>query len=188
MAHSTENLLLAKFSGKIGNQFSIRHCNGRVILAKFPGSSSKKPSASQTEVRERFQAATRFAQSILRAPEYRELYAKRAVGGKTTYNVAIADYFTPPVVAEIDCSEYHGLAGDKIRVIAYDNIKVRMVTVSLRDAENKELEFGSCVEEKDGISWSYTVTADHTPYEGQQIKAVAYDIPGNTGAGTSTVW
>ena len=181
MSSSRTNSFATGFRGKFGNLFVLTQRRGKSLMGKLPELSSKEPTAKQVAVKEKFLAATEYARRILMNPYYRELYSARGAGMKTGYNVAVGDYFKPPKVTAINPSAYHGNAGDEIRVKAIDDFKVIRVHVTLRDMANAMLEFGDCVQTEDGSDWVYTVTADHTPIEGQQVKAVAYDIPGNTG-------
>ena len=150
-------------------------------MGKVPELSSKEPSAKQVAVKEKFLAATEYARRILMNPYYKELYNSRGAGIKTGYNVAVADVFKPPKITAIDPSDYHGHTGDVVRVKAIDDFKVARVMVTLLDENNVKLEFGECIQTEDGSDWIYTVTADHAPTGGQQVRAVAYDIPGNIG-------
>lgn len=156
-------------------------------MGPLPELSSKEPTANQIKVKTRFTAAAEYAKRAMTDPVYRAEYNERGAGMRTGYNVAIADFFKAPIVTEIDVSKYRGHAGDPIRVIAVDDFRVKNVTVSIRDENNTELEFGECIQLENGNAWIYTVASEHLPTEGQQVKAIAYDIPENKGEMLSPV-
>ena len=101
--------------------------------------------------------------------------------------MAMADFLKPPAVISIGVTEYHGNAGDTIRVLAVDNFRVVRVTVSIMDEANDVMEYGDCTLQEEGSAWIYTVTGDHIPVTGQHVKAVAFDTPGNTGQAICSV-
>jgi hypothetical protein len=130
--------------------------------------------------------ASRWAKRILRDPEMLAAYREKAGKGQSAYNVAISDYLNSPVVSEINVSNYHGHAGDKIIVTAKDDFRVRNVNVTIAGPGGKELEHGACKPGESGIYWHYTATTDTGNPEGLTVNAIARDYPGNM-ANLSTV-
>ena len=186
MAHSTNNLIMLGFSGKLGNQLVLRSMNGQTILSNIPYRKNKKPVGKQIETCNRFRRASYWAKSVLSDPEMLAAYREKAGKGLTAYNVAISDYLNPPVVSEINLSNYNGHAGDKILVTAKDDFRVRNVNVTIAGPGGKELEHGACKPGESGIYWHYTATTDTGNPEGLTVSAIARDYPGNT-ANLSTV-
>lgn len=181
MSSSRTNGLTKDYSGKFGDQYVLRRKNGKSLMTKLPEKRTGEPTEGQKAVTNRFLAAAEFSKRILRNPEIRAEYVARSNGKRSAYTMAMADFLNPPSVIAIGLTEYRGNAGDTIRVLAVDNFKVVRVTVNLLAVDGTILEYGDCIQQEDGAAWIYTVTGDHLPLAGQQVKAVAYDIPGNAG-------
>jgi hypothetical protein len=180
MAHSTNNLIMLGFSGKLGNQVVLRNVNGKIIMSNIPHRKNKKAVGKQIETCNRFRMASRWAKGILRDPEMLAAYREKAGKGQSAYNAAISDYLNSPVVSEINVSNYHGHAGDKIIVTAKDDFRVREVKVTIAGPGGKELEHGACKPGESGIYWHYPATTDIGNPEGLTVSAIARDYPGNT--------
>ena len=90
MAQVKYNVITHGLSGKVGDLviFSQRH--GKTILGKLK-TQSATPSEDQLAVREKFKLAARYAKSATNDPVINEIYASRAGGGVTPYNLAFAD-------------------------------------------------------------------------------------------------
>jgi hypothetical protein len=186
MAQSSTNPIVSGFSGKFGNQIVFRRVNGKIIMANVPNRWNKKPVGKQIETCERFQEASKWAKKKLEDPEMLAAYREKAGNGRSAYNVAIRDYLKPPVVSDIDVSNYHGHAGDKITVTAKKDFRVREVTVTIIGPGGTELEHGTCTPGISWKQWHYTASGDAGNPAGLMVTAVARDYPGNT-AKLSTV-
>lgn len=182
MARSKTNIITREFSGKLGDQVVLRQLDGMTVLANIPARRKKKPAGRQAETCDRFSMAINYARNIVKDPEMKAAYKARAGKRVSANNVAIRDFLTPPVVTEIDTSAYQGLSGHKIRIAATDDFKVKLVTVTITDAEGKKLESGPCVVGLSGFSWYYTAQTDLAGSPPVTITAAAWDIPGNKGS------
>jgi hypothetical protein len=187
MSSSRTNGLTKDYSGKFGDQYVLRRKNGKSLMTKLPEKRTGEPTEGQKAVTNRFLAGAEFAKRILRNPEIRAEYAARSKGKMSPHTMAMADFLNPPAVIAIGVTEYRGNAGDTIRVLAVDNFKVVRVTANIMAGDATILEFGDCIQQEDGAAWIYTVTGEHLPLAGQQVKAVAYDIPGNPGEAICSV-
>jgi hypothetical protein len=187
MARTKTNIITREFSGKLGDQVVFRQLDGMTVLANIPARRKTKPTGRQAETCDRFSMAINYARNIVKDPEMKAAYKARAGKRVSANNMAIRDFLSPPVVKEIDTSAYQGLSGQKIRISATDDFKVKLVTVTITDTEGKKLESGSCAVGLSGFSWYYTAQTDLAGSLPLIITAMAWDIPGNTGSMTKEV-
>ena len=179
MAKVAKNLVLYGASGKLGDMLVIKQRAGKTILSVAPGESTAEPSEAQKVQRARFQQAVIYAKAQMADPDSKAAYAEKAAGGKTAYNVAVADFFSAPDIDEIDLGSYTGAVGDTIRVRATDDFKVTQVVVTIANADGSLVEEGDAVLQPNGLDWVYTATADNPSLEGDRIVVQAIDRPGN---------
>jgi hypothetical protein len=165
MAKVGNNIFLRGVSGKLGGQFVLRTLrDGRTIVCNVPDFSNRKLSKDQKQHHKRFQAASAYAKKASRALP---IYAQRAAGTmKNAYNVALGDWFHPPVIHEV---ERHGKV---IRVQASDDVMVAGVQVLVLDERRKILEKGEAIQKKDDW-WEYAPTAEG------KVVVEARDLAGN---------
>ncbi|MEJ1239865.1 hypothetical protein WBG78_17130 [Chryseolinea sp. T2] len=176
------NPAVAGASGTLGNTLVYKQYNGKTIIAN-KGKKREKLSEKQEEQVGRFKQATKYAKRELQKPEMKSLYAKGINKAKfimSAYNVAIADFLTPPEIKEIDTKDYTGEAGQLIRVRATDDFKVKSVTITLADAEGEVIETGEAQERGKKGLWRYTTNIRRLAVKGTVVTAVAKDYPGNT--------
>ena len=186
MANSERNVIVHGLSGKVGDLviFSRRH--GKTILGKIPLRTGKV-SADQKAAREKFLKAVSYAKTSLRDPDIKALYAQKAGGGVTPFNLAIGDFFTPPVIVDIITAAYNGTAGSKIEVHATDDTKVTGVNVSILAADGSVIEEGVAVEDAESGFWFYTTTVLNASLSGSKITVAAKDLPGNSTLAEKTI-
>ncbi len=125
-------------------------------------------SSQQIAHQRRFRAASHYArEAAMREP----VYAALAAGTLTTaYNIALSDWFHPPVIHAIE------IKGSRIRVSASDNVRVARLRVTLLALDGDVLEQGEAVRAT-GSWWRYIPSAPLTP--GRRIQAQAWDLAGN---------
>lgn len=180
MAKVRQNLVIHGLSGSLGDQLTLRQDKaGRTIIsAKRAANPNQIFSDAQKQHQEAFREAAAYAQSAKDLP----VYADKAAGTPlNAYNVAMADWFNPPEVQEIDLRGWSGQAGEHIRVRASDDVQVRAVNLSITDADGSLLEQGAAVR-AEGQWWDYTTTATG----GTQVTAGATDLPGHVTEMTKT--
>jgi hypothetical protein len=165
MAKVERNALLQGISGALGRSIVFRQMrDGSTIISSKPDFSNRKFSKGQLIHQSRFQQAVAYAREAART---NSIYAQLSKGTpKTAYNVALSDWFNPPVIRNIKRQD--GI----IRVEATDNVLVAKVQVSILDAEEKVLEQGQALLGK-GIWWEYVPAM-----EGKVI-VEAWDLAGN---------
>jgi hypothetical protein len=87
------NIAFATWKGKQGSfrkQIVYRKRGEKTFVSKFPDMSKVIPSVLQLKAKERFAAAVKFAQEIIRDPIKKANYPVRK--GKAVYNTAIRDF------------------------------------------------------------------------------------------------
>lgn len=169
MAKAVNNKLLRGVSGKLAG-IVIRHMrDGSIRLSAKPDFSNREFSDGQKAHQQRFREAAAYARRAARIePAYAEL-ARRTK--RKAYNIALSDWFSPPVV---HCIER---AGDLIRVEAGDNVLVAKVHVKIVDSEGEVLEQGYAVQRDPELCdewWEYTAKTG-----GGTILVEAWDLAGN---------
>ena len=169
MAKVIDNILVRGLSGKLGNQVVIRRLrDGRTIVCNKPDFSNRKLSKGQKEHHKRFEAAAAYAREASRT---NPVYAKLAEGTmKNAYNVALGDWFHPPVIQRVE------RRGKTIRVQATDDVMVAGVQVMILDKKQKVVEKGEGIRKK-GDWWEYLPGTEGT------VVVEARDLAGNVGSG-----
>ena len=165
MAKVANNIFVRGLSGKLGGQFVLRRLrDGRTIVCNVPDFSNRKLSKDQKDHHKRFRAASAYAK---RASRNNPIYAQLAAGTmKNAYNVALGDWFHPPVIHSVEWR------GGTIRVRATDDVMVAGVQVIVLDEKGKAVEKREGTKGK-GDWWEYAPTAEG------RVVVEARDLPGN---------
>jgi hypothetical protein len=134
------------------------------------------PTEPQTQHRGKFATAISYAKEVLEQPDLKAEYDKSAPRGKSGYNMAVKDYFSKPEVNKIS------LAGSTITIMAKDDFRIASLAVTILSSggvvlEEREATPNSVNREK----WSYTTALTANELTGAVVRAVATDLPGNTG-------
>ena len=169
----------------LGNQLIFKRDKaGRTIVSikpRFPEDREFTP--AQLAQQERFQEAAAYAKDAAQAEA---IYAEEAEGtAMSAYNVAVADWFHPPEVDEIDLSAYTGEVGEVIRAKASDDVQVEAVGVVITTDADMLVEQGQMTHEQ-GLWYTYTTTADCPPGQARVI-VTGLDLPGHTGMSEATL-
>lgn len=165
MAKVTMNHLMKAFSGSIGGLVFRQMPDGSVLVSKAPDFSRRKFSKGQKEHQQRFREASAYASYAAKThPIYTELAIETM---KTAYNLALSDWFNPPVVHQVQQRD------SRIPVEASDNVMVAKVVVKILDEEGNAVEKGEAIR-GDGHWWEYL---PHT--SGKAIAVEAWDLAGN---------
>jgi hypothetical protein len=165
MAKVKRNILFQGISGTIDKNLVFRQMkDGTTILSAKPDFSRRVFSKGQLTHQSRFQAAAAYAR---RAAKTNPIYAELAKGTmKTAYNIALSDWFNPPVIHEV---QRHG---EHIQVNASDNVLVAKVVITILDEQGKVLEQGEAGLQ-DNHLWNYALSAEG------KIRVEAWDLAGN---------
>lgn len=119
-----------------------------------------------------------YAKSVLADATSKALYQASVINGKSAFNLAVADFLKPPVITEMDISNYTGQAGEKIRVRASDNFRIREVRVTIYLQDNTVVESGVAAPQVNGLDYIYEITQVSNDITGGRIIAEATDLPG----------
>lgn len=164
MAKVTKNIIISGVSGSLGPDHYARITrDGRTIISAKPDFSNRQFSEGQLGHQTRMQQAAAYAKAAKDNP----IYVKKAEGtAKNAYNVALGDWFKPPVIRRIEWQDR------KLRVSASDDVMVTRVTVTILNEE------GQCFEQGEadlvlGVWW------DYQPANNGRIIIEAGDLAGN---------
>ncbi len=175
MAKVRNNIFVRGLSGSLGEQFVVKQDKaGRTIVSVAPTFSENRTySEAQLDWQDKFRDASVYATGA----KDNETYVEKAKGTPlTSYNVAMADFFHAPEIKELDASAWHGTAGEVIRILAVDDVKVTQVNVVITDDAGTVIEQGAAVQ-AEGAWWNYTTTV--TNASADRIVVTARDLPGN---------
>jgi len=165
MAKVKNNMMMKGISGTLGKQFVIRTMkDGSTVISAMPDFSNRKFSKGQLNQQSRLKEAAAYARP---AAKTNPIYAKLAEGTtKNAYNIALSDWFNPPVIHQITRQS------GRILIEASDKVLVSKVFVMILDSEEKVVEQGEAVFVKD-IKWEYM------PATEGRVSVEAWDLAGN---------
>lgn len=179
MAESKNNVIVHGFTGKFGDLLVFRQVAGKTIASKAPAAPQGEPSEKQLAVRARFQQAVLYGRAVLADPATKKTYADAAPNGQSAYNVAVADFFQAPDIAEIDVSGYTGQPGQVIKIKVTDDFKVKTVKLTIQNEDGSLVEEGDAVQLGNSADWTYTATAPNANLTMDKITVTATDNPAN---------
>ncbi|MBW8331889.1 MAG: hypothetical protein K0M40_07705 [Prolixibacteraceae bacterium] len=175
----TKSLLTAGLRGTVGGTLVFRRLNGETVVSAAPEMSSKEPSDKQKEQRERFRHASLYAQRVAVDPdlfvEYRAAAVKK--GFSNVRSLIIADYFRIPEFLSTKVNTKP--EGSVLETIVVDYMRVKSVTVSLRDPDGLVFETGNGDLGTDRQTWTYLVQDSAKLVAGVSFEITATDLPGN---------
>ena len=178
MAKMKDNNATHGIRGKV-NQFVYRQRNGETVVSKPPIRTAPY-SEEQKNIVSIFKQAVLYARAILQNAAIKQAYKKKAKRGQSAFNLAIADFFKPPVVVAVDLSGFTDQAGSKITALVTDNFRVETVKVKIEKANGTLLEEGDAVLQPDGLNWQYTTTTANSNNSGNTVSIIATDLPGHS--------
>ncbi|MCP4538810.1 MAG: hypothetical protein GY832_16880 [Chloroflexi bacterium] len=181
MARVSKNLVLQGLRGALGDQIVFKRDKaGRTIVCKKPEFGPDRVfSKAQKAQQGRFREAMAYAKDAARAEP---IYAELAEGTpRTAYNVAVRDWFNPPVVETVDASGYSGQAGEVIRARVVDDVRVTRVEVVVVGAEGEVVEEGEMRREQGG--WYGFVTGEVCAAGEARVVVRGWDLAGHFGEG-----
>jgi len=166
MAKVAKNVMVWGMSGSIGNLVFRQMKDGSTWVSATPNFSHRKFSKGQKSHQSRFKEAASYARG---AAKVQPIYAELARGTtKNAYNIALSDWFTPPVIHRLERRE------GRILINASDNVLVTRVRVMVLDEDEKVLEHGEAVQQGSKTGWW-----DYSPHSEGKIVAEAWDLAGN---------
>jgi hypothetical protein len=177
MAKVVDNIFLGGLSGSLGNQLTIKtYKDGRTIICKKPTFKSDHVfSQAQLAHQQAFREASAYARSM----QGEDIYVTKAKNeARTAYNLALADWFSPPQILEVDLSGWSNGSGGAIRVKAQDDVRVQGVKVSIADENGTLLEAGEA-QEVGALWWEYRPS--QAAAMNMSVSVSARDLPGHVG-------
>lgn len=171
MAKVKINPLIAGLSGKIGKDLVFRQLrNGTTVLCTSPDFSNRVFSTGQLNHQSRFQQASVYAKAAAKTqPVYAELARETF---QPAYNLALSDWFHPPVIHSIRWN------GERLLVHATDNVRVAQVIVKIVNDKGDILEQGGAIPSIEN-EWEYN------PEAHGKIVIEVKDLAGNVTRGES---
>lgn len=163
MAKAKKNVVIRGLQGKIGGLVFREMPDGSTRVSAAPDFSRREFSEGQEAHQTRFREASAYAKN---ASKREPIYAEIASGTvKSPYNIALSDWFHPPVIHEVVRKD--GL----VRIRASDNVKVASVRVSVLDESGRVSERREA-REVDERWWECA-------YNAERIRVEARDLAGN---------
>jgi hypothetical protein len=142
-----------------------------------------KDTPAQEAHKQAFHKASAYADANRENP----IYIAKAKGKKDKkrqpYNVAIADWFHPPQVLEIDLKGWRGAMGEVIRVLAADDVRVTQVRIEISDETGAVQEMSQAVLTLSQW-WEYPLQGAHSG--NLTVTAFASDLPGHVTRGSAS--
>jgi len=178
MAKMKDNNATFGIRGKV-NQLVYSQRNGETVVSKPPIRTAPL-SEAQKSITSTFKQAVLYARSILQDAAIKLAYKKKAKRGQSPFNLAIADYFKPPVIVSVNLDELANQVGSKIIALVTDNFRVEKVKVKIEKSGGGLIEEGDAVLQPDGLNWLYTTTTANANNTGNKVSVTASDLPGNT--------
>ena len=180
MAKVKLNPVLEQIRGKVGD-LVFRRYGDEVIISRKPDMSERELSPAQLAAQDRFRQAVLYGKVAMADSESKALYLDAAKAkGKPVFSLAVADFFGAPSIDEVDLSEYSGVSGDEITILANDDFEVLDVLVALSDGDSTAIEEGAAVETPpDSGRWRYTATQEVATGTTVRISVSATDRPGS---------
>jgi hypothetical protein len=160
MAISEHNIITSGLHGRVGNLI-FRRWGERTVVSAAPGRVDRKWSKLQTENRERFRDAMVWAKVVMKDPEKKEIYLKKAKGMQTAWNVVVSEYMNRLAIAEVDTSLYKGRKGNLIRVKVHDDYRIRAIILTILSSQGMLIESGKATPMSESKKWVYTVSQDN---------------------------
>lgn len=186
MATYHNNLLVHGIEGKIGEHYFMNR-GGKQILVRCPNRGGHVSKGAQKAGQDRFRLAQQYAKEVNLDPQRRAYYTPFRKGGKTEYNLALADFLKPPVILNVDVSGYRGKAGNELLVTAMDNIGITRLLVRIENQQGLLREEGDAIKTNGLDEWTYQVQYDQDWQTGDRVFITAYDNAGNQAEATALI-
>lgn len=175
MARIKNNVITHGLSGKLGGNIVFKQYGNKTIVSAYPDMSRVKPSESQKKQRTRFKKAMMYAKYMMKDPVCKAEYHSNAKGTQTAYNVAVADFYHPPVIHKIATAFKNGF---RVIVDAQDDFKVKKVEVEISEFSGEVIFKGDASLQEDE-KWVCLMDQNSIIPDHIKIKVRAFDMPGN---------
>ena len=180
MAKMKLNPAVDAFSGKLGNMVH-RQLWGHHVVSRLPDFSDRVLSPNQVAQNNKYKSAGLIWKGLpdpVKAA-YND-WGKRV--NKPPYALFNKNHAVPPLVEEIDLSQYGGQAGQQIAVRAVDLFEVARVEITVRQTGGEVVEKGSAVKsQSQPQNWVYQASVTVPGPANLIVEAVAVNWPGKWG-------
>ncbi|MEI7983141.1 MAG: hypothetical protein WCI71_15935, partial [Bacteroidota bacterium] len=161
MAINKGNSLLYRMSGKF-NQILFQK-NG--VMRSLPDLSKRKWSPLQVKHLNRMEQGKNYARQAMADPEQNAYYSsllkkwkKKIKGGNIgVYQLAICDFFHPPVIRQVELLRASDPLTYNISIHVCDNFKVEGVFVSILSPDGTMIEQGDAQQPETNIQYIYLI-------------------------------
>jgi hypothetical protein len=179
MAKVEMNAITQHFSGRLGD-IIFRRFAGKLFAGMRPKPFTGPPTEGQIDVRLRFRKGISYAKAMMLDPVARSAYEQFGLNHqKSAFTAAVGDFFRSPSVDDIDLSLYKGKIGEKVVIMADDDVEVLAVQVVIRNQAGAIAEQGAAV--LTAGKWIYTATTALPLAQTATVEVTAKDRPGNVG-------
>lgn len=175
MAKAALHPLLTRLNGQLG-EIVFKQYGEKVVVARKPVFDNPQWSAAQKAGRERFRRAAQYAKAALTGAAQERYRAAARATGRPAYRLALADYLNPPRVEAVSG------AGAEIVVWAADDFGVARLLVRVYLPDGSLHEEGEAQPDPGAAGrWVYRLAAPVAAGSGARVKALAFDLAGNSG-------
>ena len=179
MAKVDLNALTGHLHGIVGD-LVFKRVRGRLQAAMRPKPRTSPPTENQRAHHVVFKRAISHARHAMADPELQPIYQRVAAAqNRSAFTTAVGDYFNPPEVQLVDVSRFAGKSGDKVTIMATDDVEVKAVGMVVRRSDGTVIEEGpaSRVFEE----WVYILTTAIAAGTSLIFEVTATDWAGNKG-------
>jgi hypothetical protein len=162
-------------SGTLGGMIFYQ-LDGQEVMRRKPAYEDR-PTQRQLAQRQRVREAAKWSRKTMADPAQKAIYQAACHGHLTPYNLGVRDFLRPPVVESIDLDDYTGGAGQRLRILAWDDFEVTRVEIVIRDAGGNLIEQGLAKRGSAENEWEYWTQSDVVGGSTVRVEVAAYDRP-----------
>lgn len=177
MANGNRSVVVGRISGSIGDELTFRNAPSGSVVSKKVRTYGKPFTDDQKSVQLKFKKCAAYAVYAINDPVLRPIYEAAARKGKSAYNVAHQDAYTPPVIDSVSYALYSGEIGSSLGIDITNVVSVASVKVKIYKADGTLLEAGDAVPFM--AAWQYVATADNDIVAGSMVVVTAIDLARN---------
>lgn len=168
----------------IAKTLVLRRTRRGIVMESMPGKAKNKTTEFQVNARQRRTDAAHYARTKMADVQWKKLYESRINSNKgvnTAYQVAVADYLTPPTINFVNTKDYSGQPGRRLVVMATDDFGLAEINIEIRNPKGELIESGPMTALDLSLnSWMYVNKSVNTSVEGSTIIVRVSDHAGNS--------
>ncbi|MBN2613764.1 MAG: hypothetical protein JXB00_19560 [Bacteroidales bacterium] len=178
MARVKKGSVVKGLSGRVGKSLVFKTYGDITIVSKYPDMSKVVPTEKQKNENGKFRDAMAWVKVQMSDQEIKQLYKAKTNGLQRPHNIALADYYNPPVINSVEVSIAQPSKADQVLIDATDDFMVTRVEVEIKDANGNQTEKGMALHMRDN-KWLYAVKRIYPSSAGLKITVRAWDRPEN---------